>query len=59
MERYPQIDYECKKLVRRFMENRIKQVERVICDHITLLMKISQPEDPNNPEFKFIYGLSS
>ena len=48
-----------KKMVRRLMMNRLKQVERVVCDHLTLLQKISKPENPNDREFKCIYGLST
>ena len=39
------------------MNNRLKAVEKVICDHLSLLLKISEPQDAEAPEFKFIFGL--
>ena len=52
------VDYEMKKMVRRLMLNRNKQVERAVMDHVTLMMKISRPENPNDAEYKRIFGLS-
>tara|TARA_B110000285_G_C14599456_1_gene369971 strand:+ start:176 stop:322 length:147 start_codon:yes stop_codon:yes gene_type:complete len=34
---YEKVEDGMKKMVRRLMMNRLKQVERVVCDHLTLL----------------------
>ena len=41
------------------MANRLKQVERAVCDHITLMQNISKPENPDDYEYKHIFGLST
>ena len=37
MDQYGEYDIGMKKMVRRLMANRLKQVERAVCDHITLM----------------------
>jgi hypothetical protein len=46
-------------MVKRLMMNRLKAVEKVICDHLSLLLQISEPSDPEDPEYKFIFGLAT